>query len=80
MWRDYSPFALPVGIGFALILLIIWSAIWKSIALWKAARNNHLGWYIALLFINTAGILEIIYILNFSKKPASDLPQPPITP
>jgi methionyl-tRNA synthetase len=80
MWRDYYPFALPIGIGLALLLLIIWSLIWKSIALWKAARNNHLGWFVAMIILNTVGILEIIYILGFSKKPSVDSPQPPITP
>jgi len=50
------------------VLLIIWSLIWKGLALWKAARNGHQGWFIAMLIINTLGILEIIYILAFSKK------------
>jgi methionyl-tRNA synthetase len=47
---------------------MLWSGVWKALALWKAARNNHLGWYIALIIINTAGILEILYIYVFSKK------------
>ena len=51
-----------------LIVLIIWSTIWKGIALWKAGRNNQLGWFVALLIINTAGILEIIYLAFFQKK------------
>jgi hypothetical protein len=50
----------------ALIVLMIlgsvWSIVWKGIALWQAARRDQLGWYIALLIINTLGILEIIYI------------------
>ena len=50
-----------------IILLIVWSFIWKGIALWKCGRNNQLGWYIVLLIINTAGILEILYILFFQK-------------
>lgn len=55
------------GVWFLIVLAAVWSAVWKGIALWKAARNNHLGWYIALLILNTLGILEIIYILAFSK-------------
>jgi hypothetical protein len=47
---------------------IIWSIIWKGIALWKAARNNQIRWFIALFVINTVGILEIAYILFFQKK------------
>lgn len=50
------------------ILIGIWVAIWKGIALWKAAKNGSLPWFIALLVINTIGILEIVYIFFFSKK------------
>jgi len=48
--------------------LIIWSVFWKGMALWRAARLRHLGWYIALLVINTAGIFEIIYLLATNKQ------------
>ena len=51
-----------------LIPLIIWEAIWKGIGMWKSARNNQLYWYIAMLVLNTAGILPIIYIVWFQKK------------
>jgi len=50
------------------VVLAAWSLIWKGIALWKAARNGDKAWYIALLVVNTVGILEIIYIFVFSKK------------
>jgi len=59
---------LPVSLLSLLIVLAIWSLVWKGIALWKAARNADKVWYIVLLVLNTAGILEIIYILFFSKK------------
>jgi len=45
----------------------IWSLIWKGIALWKSARKRHLVWFVVLLIVNTAGILEILYIFLFSK-------------
>ncbi len=51
-----------------LILAIIWSLIWKGIALWKAARNGDKTWYVVLLIVNTLGILEILYIYVFYKK------------
>jgi len=41
--------------------LLIWSIFWKGLALWRSARMNHRGWFIALLVINTVGIFEIIY-------------------
>ena len=50
-----------------LTLLVIWSIAWKAAATWHAARNNQLAWFIALFIINTAGILEIIYLLFFRK-------------
>lgn len=46
-----------------IVLLILWEVIWKAIAMWKSARNNHLVWFICITVFNTAGILSIIYIL-----------------
>lgn len=54
------------GAGFG--LLAIWSLVWKGLALWKAARNDERYWYVALLLINTAGILEILYLFFFAKE------------
>ncbi len=51
-------------------VIITWSLIWKGIALWKAARNKSLPWFVAILIINTLGILEIIYVAFFSGKKA----------
>ncbi len=49
-------------------ILAIWELIWKAIALWKSARNKQIGWFVVLAILNSAGILEIIYILFFQKK------------
>lgn len=54
--------------GILIATLTVWSVTWKGIALWNAARSNQLGWYIALLFVNTLGILELAYLLFFKKK------------
>ncbi len=53
----------------ALILatLLVWTLPWKGYALWKAARNKSPWWFMILLIVNTAGILEILYIFIFSK-------------
>lgn len=59
---------MAAGLITVIILLIIWSVIWKGIALWHAARNDQKAWYVALLIINTLGILEIIYLSFFEKK------------
>ena len=56
-----------------LIVLVIWTSVWKGWALWRAARNNSLPWFIVLLLVNTLGILEILYIYVFSKDKAPEL-------
>jgi len=50
------------------IVVAIWEAIWKLIALWKSARNDQMAWFICLAIFNTAGILPILYILFFQRK------------
>lgn len=57
-----------VLIAVVLWILIVWSTVWKGIALWKSAGLKHKWWFIALLVINTVGILEILYIYVFSRK------------
>ncbi len=51
-------------------LLILWTIPWKGWALWRAARKNSLWWFVALIVINTAGILDILYIFVFSEMKA----------
>lgn len=71
---DSSGF--PFGWFIALIIfLVLWNGVWKAIALWKAARNNALTWFIVLCILNTAGILEIIYIFALAKKNNVDVIQ-----
>ncbi|MBC7293612.1 MAG: hypothetical protein H5T84_05870 [Thermoleophilia bacterium] len=53
-------------------ILIAWSIVWKGIALWHAARGGQKAWYVALLVINTVGILEIVYLLFFRPKAAAE--------
>ncbi|MCX6766477.1 MAG: DUF5652 family protein [Candidatus Moranbacteria bacterium] len=60
-----------------LILAAIWTIPWKGVALWRAARNRSVAWFVVLLIVNTLGILEIIYIFAFSKKTEEEeAPQP----
>lgn len=63
---------LTPGLSLLLLVLLVWTIPLKGIALWRAARKNHLNWFIALLIINTVGLLEAAYIFHFSeKKPKS---------
>jgi hypothetical protein len=55
-----------------IILAIAWTLPWKGVALWKAAKNEHKGWFVALLLLNTLAILEILYIFIFSKKKSAE--------
>ncbi len=73
MWNNYPIFALHPGVTIFIGLMIIWSIIWKGLALWKAARNSSSGWFVVLLLVNTLGILEILYIYVFSKKGSKNL-------
>lgn len=54
-------------------ILTIWTTFWKGLALWIASKNEHRKWFVAFLFLNTVGILEIIYIFFITKKQYSDL-------
>ena len=50
-----------------IFLISLWVLPWKAIALWKAGKNNHKKWFVALLVLNTLAVLEILYIFVFSK-------------
>lgn len=54
-----------------LVPMMIWDAVWKGLGLWSAARNGHKGWFVALLLINSLGVVPIIYLKWFAKKAAA---------
>ncbi len=62
------PFLSNTTLLWLICLDLIWEIVWKGIALWRAGRNGHKGWFIAILILNTIGILPIVYIFRFSKK------------
>lgn len=53
-----------------IVILLIWSIFWKGLALWRSARREDKVWFVLLLIINTAGILEILYYFYFSRPSA----------
>ena len=67
-----APAWLPLA-GLALVALILWSMFWKGLALWHSARRGESLWFVILLLVNTAGILEIVYLLVLKKIKPSDL-------
>lgn len=48
-------------------VIIAWTLPWKGIALWKAAKGSQKIWFIMIFLLNTFAILDIIYIVFFSK-------------
>lgn len=68
MWIDNNILTnLSVQQAQLLVVLALWELVWKGIALYKAARNKQDFWFIVLLFINTVGILPILYIRYFQE-------------
>jgi hypothetical protein len=63
-----TSFLLEPAFIIFIVVLMIWDAVWKLIALWKSARNNHLVWFVLIAIINTVGILPIVYILMHRNK------------
>ena len=53
---------------FLLVPVVIWDVVIRGIALWKSAGTRQKGWFVALLIVNSIGILPIIYLLFFQKK------------
>lgn len=48
-----------------LIAITLWSLALKGVGLWYAARNHQKRWFIAMLVLNTVGVLEIVYLIWF---------------
>lgn len=64
-----QPFqTLPVQVLVGLAIAFLWSIIWNGIGLWHSAKNGQKGWFIALLILNTLGLLPIIYLIWFRRK------------
>ena len=56
-----------------IILIALWTIGWKMYAVWLAAKHNHKKWFVAMLILNTVGILEIIYVFYVAKKTWKDV-------
>ncbi len=59
---------IPTEVWLFVLLIALWSIPWKGFALWRSARRGDKWWFIALLVINTLGLLEIVYIFAFSNR------------
>jgi len=71
---SYGPLVPFLFLGAALIpLFLLWSVFWKGLALWHAARRGQPWWFLAILVINLAGILEIVYLFFILKLTLNNL-------
>ena len=50
-----------------ILIVVLWSIVWKGLALWHSARRGQYWWFIIMLVVNTAGILEIVYLFGVAK-------------
>ncbi len=62
----------PALAGIGLIVVLLWSLIWKGLALWRSAKRGDKIWFVVFLFVNSLGILEIVYLFFASGAKFSD--------
>jgi methionyl-tRNA synthetase len=68
MWSNVFGFGqFGTGMSVLLAIILVWSIVWKGLALWKAGRAGSKPWFIVMLIVNTVGILEIFYLYVFSR-------------
>ena len=72
MYNAFPTWFFPLAVP-----LLLWSLFWKGLALWHSARRGEPWWFVALLLINTVGILEIIYLFGIAKIKPDHLFQKP---
>ncbi len=44
-------------------VLAIWDLAWKGLSLWRSSKNNQKYWFIAILVVNSVGLLPIVYLV-----------------
>lgn len=49
-------------------IIIVWAIAWKGVALWKAGTLRQKKWFIAILILNTFGLLEIMYLFFVARR------------
>jgi hypothetical protein len=53
-------------------VVAVWDVVWKGLALWQAAKRRQPVWFVALLILNTAGILPIAYLVMMKRRDRAD--------
>lgn len=66
-WRYDNTYLNGYGMNYGvfglLIPFVILDLVLRGFSLWKAAKRNQNIWFIALLIINSMGILPLIYLV-----------------
>jgi hypothetical protein len=81
--HGFQPFFAPGMPGsfaalFSLFALaLLWEIVLKGFALWYAARGNQKWWFVAILVLNTFGILPIVYLIWFRPTPKAEVVSTP---
>ncbi len=75
-------FTVGAVLFFVLVLAVV---ALKGYALWNAAKREDKGWFVAILIINTFGVLELVYLYFVvgkwkQTKPAENTTTPPPAP
>ena len=60
-WFAHAPWLAAI-LAPVVLAVVLWSLVWKGLALWHAGRRAQPWWFVIMLFINTLGILEIVYL------------------
>lgn len=63
---NLSEYGFPQVPTVGFFIIFLWSIFWKGLALWRAAKQSQRNWFVALLVISSAGILDIIYLFFFA--------------
>jgi hypothetical protein len=72
----YDLYQQPLWMIGGLVIVSAWTLVWKGLGLWHAGQFKQKKWFIAMLILNTAGLLPIIYLLWFKpQKPSQEQTQ-----
>jgi len=72
-----NMYQMPGTMIFSFAIVFVWTIIWKGLGLWYTARYKQKGWFIAMLLLNTMGLLPIIYLLWFKPNQRSIIGERP---
>lgn len=65
MYSDYFPGVTSNSMLVVWLIVALAIILFKGLALWQSARHSQKWWFIALLILNTVGILPLIYLFFF---------------